>query len=67
MSDGTLTVRSALDRIAVNLRLIQEACEEYGGWAGEDDAARRAVDLGHQLESLAFPVGVFGREYAEGG
>ena len=59
-------VNLALEEIKVSLGVIQDECENYGGWAGEDDGAKIAMDLGHELLSLGFAVGLHGRAYAEG-
>lgn len=65
MPNGPVTL--ALEEIKVSLGVIQDECENYGGWAGEDAEAKVAMDLGHELLCLGFAVGLHGREHAEGG
>jgi hypothetical protein len=60
-------VHDALFRIELALRDIEEAADEYGGWPGEDDEAKTAVDLGTRLTGLGVACAIGGREYAESG
>lgn len=60
-------VTLALEEIKVSLGVIQDECDNYGGWAGEDAEAKIAMDLGHDLLALGFAVGLHGREFAESG
>jgi hypothetical protein len=61
----TEQITEALNTIQGLVNAIQEACEDYGGWAGDDASAVRALAIGNQLEGLGFAVGLYGREYAE--
>jgi ABC-type multidrug transport system ATPase subunit len=60
-------VALALEEIADSLGVIEDECDNYGGWAGEDDEARKAVDLAQRIIGLAWVVAVHGREAAKGG
>ena len=60
------TVRDRLAAILRHLKAIEEECSGHGGWAGEDEDARVALDMGLRLSSLGHPVALYGREYAEG-
>jgi len=57
----------ALEEITVSLGVIEDECDNYGGWAGEDQEASEAVDLAQRLMGLAWVVAIHGREKAEGG
>jgi hypothetical protein len=63
----TAEISKALDRIGLEVGAIWEACDEYGGWAGDDEDAKRAIEIGNRLEGLGFVVGLYGREVAEMG
>jgi hypothetical protein len=61
------TVRLALEEIAASLGVIEDECENYGGWAGVDVDAKTATELGMRLAGVAWPCAIGGREYAESG
>lgn len=63
-SDEIYEVLSHLQKI---VGALEDACDEYGGWAGRDEDARDVIDLGIRLTALGHVVGLFGREVAEGG
>lgn len=54
-----------LDKIGLLVGDVLEACDEYGGWAGHDDDAKRATEIGYRLMSVGWTVGLYGREVAE--
>jgi hypothetical protein len=58
-------VTLALEEIATSLGVIEDECENYGGWAGEDREASEAADLGLRLAGLSWVVAIHGREAAE--
>lgn len=64
---ATSPVTTALEEIATSLGVIEDECGNYGGWAGEDEEAATAADLGLRLTGLSWVVAVHGRETAEGG
>jgi hypothetical protein len=49
------------------IQAVERECSDYGGWAGEDEDAKRAVDLCQRLMGLAWVVAIHGREFAERG
>jgi hypothetical protein len=66
LSDDT-PVSLALEEITIALGVIEDECDNYGGWAGEDQEANEAVDLAQRLMGLAWVVAIHGREAAESG
>jgi hypothetical protein len=56
-----------IDAIRKHVESLEEGYDGYGGWPCEDEEAKDAMELAMRLAAMAWPCGVFGREYAEGG